>query len=93
MNISMQVRRAFITLGLAATALVFIAAKTSMGAPALAQIPSDESTHAEAVSVVGTTLNSSPVSVAARVVAPMIATKERTVRKMARLRCESVSRG
>ncbi len=36
MNISMQVRRAFITLGLAATALVFIAAKTSMGAPALA---------------------------------------------------------
>lgn len=93
MTISMQVRRALITLGLATTAIVFVAAKTSMGAAVHMQTPLTESIHAETVLVARETFQSPPAAASVRVISPMVATKERAVRKMARIRCESVSRG
>jgi hypothetical protein len=92
MNLSMQVRRAFITLGLAATAMVLVAAKTSMGA-AHVQIPVDEPVRAETVSVAREKITPPSTIIPVRVAAPMLAAKERTVRKIARLRCERVTNG
>ena len=88
MNLSMQTRRAFITLSVAAMAMVFVMAKTSMGADAQAR--SSESVRAETVFVAKETFTS-PVVVPVHVVAPMLVAKERSVRKTMRTRCESVS--
>ncbi len=90
MNLSMQTRRAFITLSLAAMAMVFVLAKTSMGADAQAHARSNEPVRAETVFVARETFTS-PVIIPARVTAPMLVTKERSVRKTVRTRCESVS--
>jgi hypothetical protein len=90
MNLSMQTRRAFITLSLAAMAIVFVLAKTSMGADAQARVQRDEPVRAETVFVARETFTS-PVIFPARVTAPMLVAKERSVRKAARMRCESVS--
>jgi hypothetical protein len=92
MNLSMQIRRAFITLGLAATAMVLIAAKTSMGATAHVQIPVNEPVRAETVSVPREKFTAPSTIFPVRVVAPMLATKEHAVRKIMRIRCESISR-
>jgi hypothetical protein len=91
MNLSMQIRRAFIALGLAATAMVLIAAKTSMGAAVHVQIPVNEPVRAENVSVAREKFTAPSTIVPMRVVAPMLATKEHTVRKIVRIRCENAS--
>ncbi len=93
MNLSMQIRRAFITLGLAATAMVLIAAKTSLGATAHVQIPVNEPVRAETVAVAREKITRPSTIIPVRVVAPMLATKEHTVRKIARLRCERATNG
>jgi hypothetical protein len=93
MNLSMQIRRAFITLGLAATAMVLIAAKTSLGAAAHMQMPVDEPVRAETVSVAREKITPPSTFIPVRVVAPMLATKEHNVRKIARLRCERAMNG
>ena len=93
MNLSMQIRRSFFTLSLAAAAIVFVAAKASTGAVVHVQIPPNESVHAETVSVPRNTFTSPSTVAPARLVVPMIATKEHVVRKMVRTRCESVTNG
>jgi hypothetical protein len=92
MNLSMQIRRAFVTLGLAATAMVLIAAKTSIGATAHVQNPVDEPVRVEAVSVAREKFTAPSTIVPVRVVAPMLATKEHAVRKIVRIRCERISK-
>jgi hypothetical protein len=88
MNISMQTRRALITLSIAAMAIVFVAAKASMGADAQAR--SDAPVRTESVFVAQETFTS-PVIVPMHVSVPMLIAKERSVRKIARSRCERVS--
>jgi hypothetical protein len=91
MNLSMQTRRAFITLSLAATAMVFVLAKTSMGADAQAHARSNEPVRAETVFVAKETF-SSPVIIPVHITAPTLVAKQRSVRKTVRARCESVSK-
>ena len=88
MNLSMQTKRAFITLSLAAMAVGFVVAKTSLGADAQAR--SDESVRAETVFVARETFTS-PVIIPVHVASPMLVARERIVRKTVRTRCESVS--
>ena len=90
MNLSMQTRRAFITLSLAAMAMVFVLAKTSMGADAQAHARSEAPVRAETVFVAKETF-SSPVVIPMHVAAPALVAKERSVRKTVRTRCDIVS--
>lgn len=89
MNLSMQTRRAFITLSLAAMAMAFVVAKTSSGAGARAQ--SDAPVRAETVFVARETYAAPSFVVPVHVAAPMLAAKERAVRKAVRARCETLS--
>jgi hypothetical protein len=90
MNLSMQTRRAFITLSLGAMALVFVATKASMGADAQVRAQRDEPVRAESV-FVAKEVFTSPIVIPVRVAAPTLVAKERSVRKSVRTRCESVS--
>lgn len=92
MNLSMQIRRAFVTLGLAATAMVFVAARTSMGASVHVQNPLSESAHAETAAV-RETFMLPRAAISVHIVAPILATKGHTTRKIARLHCERAANG